>query len=123
MMDKELIINMLEDTDIKYVIGIDINLELYDKDRVRIDYMNCNKEIKHMEGYFDNSIQKGAGMISYINELYKKEVEDNKELRDWVDKLADFILSNHYQITYVDEQQWNKKKREIVEEICIKKEV
>lgn len=54
-------------------------------------------------------------MISYINELYKKEVEDNKELRDWVDKLADFILSNHYQITYVDEQQWNKKKREIVE--------
>lgn len=44
-------------------------------------------------------------MISYINELYKKEVEDNKELRDWVDKLADFILSNHYQITYVDEQQ------------------
>ena len=43
-------------------------------------------------------------MISYINELYKKEVEDNKELRDWVDK-------------------WNKKKREIVEEICIKKEV
>lgn len=122
-MDKELIINMLEDTDIKYVIGIDINLELYDKDRVRIDYMNCNKEIKHMEGYFDNSIQKGAGMISYINELYKKEVEDNKELRDWVDKLADFILSNHYQITHVDEQQWNKKKREIVEEICIKKEV
>lgn len=62
-------------------------------------------------------------MISYINKLYKKEVEDNKELRDWVDKLADFILSNHYQITYVDEQQWNKKKREIVEEICIKKEV
>lgn len=62
-------------------------------------------------------------MISYINELYKKEVEDNKELRDWVDKLADFILSNHYQIIYVDEQQWNKKKREIVEEICIKKEV
>ena len=62
-------------------------------------------------------------MISYINELYKKEVEDNKELRDWVDKLADFILSNHYQITYVDEQQWNKKKREIVEEIRIKKEV
>lgn len=55
-MDKELIINMLEDTDIKYVIGIDINLELYDKDKVRIDYMNCNKEIKHMEGYFDNSI-------------------------------------------------------------------
>lgn len=62
-------------------------------------------------------------MISYINELYKKEVEDNKELRDWVDKLADFILSNHYQITYIDERQWNKKKREIVEEICIKKEV
>ena len=62
-------------------------------------------------------------MISYINELYKKEVEDNKELRDWVDKLADFILSNHYQITHVDEQQCNKKKREIVEEICIKKEV
>ena len=28
-MDKELIINMLEDTDIKYVIGIDINLILY----------------------------------------------------------------------------------------------
>ena len=62
-------------------------------------------------------------MISYINELYKKEVEDNKELRYCVDKLAYFILSNHYQITYVDEQQWNKKKREIVEEICIKKEV
>lgn len=60
-------------------------------------------------------------MINYINELYRKEVEDNKELKDWIDKLADFILSNHYQITYVDEKQWNKKKREIVEEICCNK--
>lgn len=55
-MDKELIIDMLENTDIKNVIGIDIKLELYEKDKVRIDYMDWSGQIKHMECYFDNSI-------------------------------------------------------------------
>lgn len=56
-------------------------------------------------------------MIEEINRLYEKEVEDNKMLMSWVDKLADFILSNHYQMTYVDERQWNARKMEIVREI------
>ncbi|MFR3182470.1 MAG: hypothetical protein ACLTPN_02495 [Clostridia bacterium] len=61
-------------------------------------------------------------MISYINELYKKEVEDNKELKEWIDKLAEFILVEHYRTTYVDKEQFNRKKREIVEEICLERE-
>lgn len=55
-MNKELIINMLEDTDIKDIVNIDIKLELYGKDRVRIDYINWDREIKCIESYFDNSI-------------------------------------------------------------------
>lgn len=61
-------------------------------------------------------------MINYINELYKQEVEDNKELKEWIDKLAEFILVEHYRITYVDKEQFNNKKREIVEEICLERE-
>ena len=57
-------------------------------------------------------------MIEQLNKLYEKEVEDNKVLKSWVDKLADFILINYYQMTYVDEEQFKMKKREIVEEIC-----
>jgi hypothetical protein len=58
-------------------------------------------------------------MINYINGLYKQEVEDNKELKEWIDKLAEFILVEHYRITYVDKEQFNNKKREIVERICL----
>lgn len=56
-------------------------------------------------------------MIEQINKLYENEVKDNELLKSWVDKLADFILTNHYQMTYVDEKQWNKRKMEIVREI------
>ena len=41
-------------------------------------------------------------MIEQLNKLYEKEVEDNKVLKSWIDKLADFLLINCYQMTYVD---------------------
>lgn len=44
--------------------------------------------------------------------------EENEILKDWVDKLAGFLFDNYYQITYIDEEQFKTKKREIVEEIC-----
>lgn len=34
-----------------------------------------------------------------------------------IDKLASFIFHNHYQMTYVDETQFKKKKEEIINEI------
>lgn len=58
-------------------------------------------------------------MIEQINRLYEKEVEDNKVLKSWIDKLADFILINYYQMTYVDKEQWNARKEEIVRKICL----
>ena len=59
-------------------------------------------------------------MIEQINKLYENEVKDNELLKSWVDKLADFILINYYQMTYVDKEQWNTRKKEIVREICLR---
>ena len=56
-------------------------------------------------------------MIEQINKLYENEDKDNEMLKSWVDKLADFILVNYYQMTYVDERQWNARKMQIVKEI------
>lgn len=58
-------------------------------------------------------------MIEHLNRLYLKEVEDNKCLKLWVDKLAEFILSEHYYITFENEEQWKIKKEEIVRKICL----
>lgn len=58
-------------------------------------------------------------MINYINNLYKQEVEDNKQLKEWIDKLAEFILNEHYMMTRVDDEQWSKRKEEIVRKICL----
>lgn len=44
--------------------------------------------------------------------------EENEILKEWVDKLAGFLFNNYYQMTYVNEEQFRMKKREIVEEIC-----
>ena len=58
-------------------------------------------------------------MIEHLNRLYLKEVEDNKCLKLWIDKLAEFILSEHYYITLENEEQWKIKKEEIVRKICL----
>lgn len=58
-------------------------------------------------------------MIEHLNSLYMKEVEDNKCLKEWIDKLAEFILNEHCKMTYVDEKQWIEKKKEIVKKICL----
>lgn len=58
-------------------------------------------------------------MIEQLKKIYDKEKEENKELKIWIDKLAEFILNEHYMMTYVDERQWKNKKKEIIREICI----
>lgn len=58
-------------------------------------------------------------MIEQLKKIYDKEKEENKELKVWIDKLAEFILNEHYMMTYVDERQWKNKKKEIIREICI----
>ncbi len=56
-------------------------------------------------------------MIEQINRLYEREVQDNELLKSWVNKLAEFILINYYQTEYIDENQWNSRKMEIVKKI------
>lgn len=58
-------------------------------------------------------------MIEQLKKIYDKEKEENKELKIWIDKLAEFILNEHYMMTYVDERQWKNKKKEIIRKICI----
>ena len=58
-------------------------------------------------------------MIEQLKKIYDKEKEETKELKIWIDKLAEFILNEHYMMTYVDERQWKNKKKEIIREICI----
>lgn len=58
-------------------------------------------------------------MIEQLNKLYEKEVEDNKVLKSWVDKLAEFIMIHYYLEKFEDEEQWSAKKEEIVRRICL----
>ena len=59
-------------------------------------------------------------------EVHKNRLEDiieeNHRLSEKVDDLITFIFNNYYQMTFVDERQFERKKREILEEICNKKE-
>ena len=58
-------------------------------------------------------------MIEHLNRLYMEKVEENKDLALCVNKLAEFILNEHYCITFENEEQWKIKKEEIVRKICL----
>lgn len=58
-------------------------------------------------------------MIRKLKEIYNRENEENKRLKEWIDKLAEFILNEHYMMTYIDERQLIEKKKEIIRKICI----
>lgn len=51
-MDKELIIDMLEDTDVDKVIWLEIKSELYSNDKVRMQYYNKDGQFKTVEKEF-----------------------------------------------------------------------
>ena len=51
-MDKELIIDMLEDTDIDKVVWIEVKLEMYGNDKVRIQYYSKDGQFKTIEKEF-----------------------------------------------------------------------
>ena len=51
-MDKELIIDMLEDTDIDKVVWIEVKLEMYDNDKVRMQYYSKDGQFKTVEKEF-----------------------------------------------------------------------
>lgn len=52
-MDKELIIDMLEDTDIDKVVWIEVKLEMYGKDKVRMQYYSKDGQFKTIEKEFE----------------------------------------------------------------------
>ena len=52
-MDKELIIDMLEDTDIDKVVWIEIKLEMYGNDKVRMQYYSKDCQFKTIEREFE----------------------------------------------------------------------
>lgn len=52
-MDKEFIISMLNDSDIKSVTYITIQLSMEGMDRCRIDYMDNEGKFKTKVGYYD----------------------------------------------------------------------
>ena len=58
-------------------------------------------------------------MANNIEELYMLEVEKSNILRDWVDKMADFILSEHFYEPYINKEQWKKERERIVRKICL----
>ena len=52
-MDKELIIDMLEDTDIDKVVWIEVKLEMYGNDEVRMQYYSKDGQFKTIEKEFE----------------------------------------------------------------------
>ena len=52
-MDKELIIDMLENTDIDKVVWIEIKLEMYSKNKVRMQYYSKDGQFKTIEKEFE----------------------------------------------------------------------
>lgn len=57
-------------------------------------------------------------IIDYVEQKAERINKDNEKLKEWIDMLADFILKNHYNMIYENEQQWNERKAEIVRTIC-----
>ena len=45
-------------------------------------------------------------------------MKENKILKEWVDKMAEFLFNEYYQMTYVSEEQFNERKKDIVKWIC-----
>ena len=45
-------------------------------------------------------------------------MKENKILKEWVDKMAEFLFNEYYQMTYVSEKQFNARKKDIVKWIC-----
>ena len=52
-MDKELIIDMLEDTDIDKIVWIEIKLEMDSNDQVRMQYYSKDGQFKTIEREFE----------------------------------------------------------------------
>lgn len=49
-------------------------------------------------------------------------IEENKKLKEWINKLAEFLFNNYYRMTYVDELQYERRKKDIIRSICIEGE-
>lgn len=58
-------------------------------------------------------------MINYINNLYQQEVEDNKQLKIWVDKLVEYILKNYYNKELLEKEKWIEMKKDLVKKVCL----
>lgn len=58
-------------------------------------------------------------MINYINNLYQQEVEDNKQLKIWVDKLVEYILKNYYNKELMEKEKWIEMKKDLVKKVCL----
>lgn len=58
-----------------------------------------------------------------INELeleakYNQLVEDNNQLKQWIDQLSEFLLINYYQTEFEDIDQWSEAKKNVIKNIC-----
>lgn len=56
--------------------------------------------------------------INRINIAEFENMKENKILKEWVDKMAEFLFNEYYQMTYVSEEQFNERKKDIVKWIC-----
>lgn len=56
--------------------------------------------------------------INRINMAEFENMKENKILKEWVDKMAEFLFNEYYQMTYVSKKQFNARKKDIVKWIC-----
>lgn len=56
------------------------------------------------------------------NELiakYNQQVADNEELKEWINKLTEFLLINYYHTEIEDIDQWSEAKKNVIRTICL----
>lgn len=49
---------------------------------------------------------------------YNQLVEDNNQLKKWIDQLSEFLLINYYQTEFEDIDQWSEAKKNVIKNIC-----
>lgn len=54
-----------------------------------------------------------------LKDKYNQLIEDNDQLKKWVDELSEFILINCYHVNFEDIDQWLEAKKNIVKHICV----
>lgn len=81
-----------------------------------LDYLieSYGEKVKEVESLKEGLLKD----IKRVNMIEFENMKENKILKEWIDKMAEFLFYEYYQMTYVNEKQFKERKADIVKWIC-----